>query len=343
MSESTSQSYKAFVGVDWADKKHDICLQPADNTKREFNCIPHAVEKIDEWALGLYERFGRPIAVAVELSKGPIVYALQKYDFLTIFPINPSTLARYRDTFHLSGAKDDPTDAEIAMDLMLRYPERFKPLNPQSTEMRTMMYLVEKRRKLVDDRRRFTNRLINALKQYYPQVLDWFVHRDTMLFCKFVIRWPSLQKLKRARNSTIIEFFRANHGKSQKLLNQRLKGRKEATPLTDDQAVLSAHQLHAVAISEQMLATIKAIKTFDTEIGELFKKLPDAKLFDSLPGAGACFGPRLLVAFGEQRDRFNSASDIQQYAGVAPVTERSGNKEWIHWRWKNYSWVQMDG
>ncbi len=329
-----SRNYKAFVGIDWADKKHDICLQPAGSTKREFYSIPHDVKKIDEWALGLFERFAGPIAVAVELSRGPIVYALQKYDFLTIFPINPTTLARYRDTFHLSGAKDDPTDAEIAMDLMLRYPEQFKPLNPQSVEMRKLMYLVEQRRKLVEDRRRFANRLINTLKQYYPQPLDWFSHRSSTLFCKLIIRWSSLQKLKRARESTVIDFFRANKATSNKLLNQRLEAIKEGTPLTDDPAVLSAHQLQAVAIAEQMLATIKAIKTFDIEIEKSFWKLPYAKLFDSLPGAGLCLAPRLLVAFGEQRDRFSSAREVQQYAGVAPVTVRSGNKEWIHWRWQ---------
>ncbi|MEH6569524.1 MAG: transposase, partial [Halioglobus sp.] len=43
--------------------------------------------------------------------------------------------------------------------------------------------------------------------------------------------------------------------------------------------------------------------------------------------------PRLLVAFGEQRDRFKNAGELQKYAGIAPVTERSGQKCWIHWRW----------
>ena len=101
MSERTNGSFKAFIGIDWADKKHDVCVQPADSTEREFYRIPHDVKKIDEWALGLYERFAGPMALAVELSRGPIVYALQQYDFLTIFPISPTTLARYRDTFHL--------------------------------------------------------------------------------------------------------------------------------------------------------------------------------------------------------------------------------------------------
>jgi len=38
------------------------------------------------------------------------------------------------------------------------------------------------------------------------------------------------------------------------------------------------------------------------------------------------------VAFGEQRERFTSAEELQKYAGIAPVTERSGKKSWVHWR-----------
>jgi len=60
--------------------------------------------------------------------------------------------------------------------------------------------------------------------------------------------------------------------------------------------------------------------------------LPDYALFSSLPGAGPTFAPRLLAAFGEQRERYARSDEIQQYAGIAPVTERSGNKSWVHWR-----------
>ena len=44
------------------------------------------------------------------------------------------------------------------------------------------------------------------------------------------------------------------------------------------------------------------------------------------------FAPRRLVAFGEQRERFPSADELQKYAGIAPVTARSGKKAWVHWR-----------
>lgn len=71
------------------------------------------------------------------------MYALQKHDCFVIFPHNPSTLAKYREAFQPSRAKDDPTDAELAVDLILRHPECFKPLQPQSVEIRMLASLVE--------------------------------------------------------------------------------------------------------------------------------------------------------------------------------------------------------
>ena len=113
MSEQKAVVYSAHIGIDWANAKHDVCVQQTGSDKREFDVIQHRVEDIDAWVQSLYARYGGTIAVAVELSKGPIVSALQKYDFIDIFPINPSTLAKYREAFQPSRAKDDPTDAEL--------------------------------------------------------------------------------------------------------------------------------------------------------------------------------------------------------------------------------------
>jgi len=164
MNSLTDNAFTAYVGIDWADSKHDICVQAAGDQQREFDCISHKVDQIDQWAQSLHERFDGVIAVALELSKSPIVYALQKYDFVVIFPVNPSTLAKYREAFTPSRAKDDPTDAELALDLLVRHPDHFTPLKPQSVEMRTLVCLVEQRRNLVNDKTRITNRLRSALK-----------------------------------------------------------------------------------------------------------------------------------------------------------------------------------
>jgi len=334
MNSLNKPSFTAFVGIDWADRKHDVCLQAADSLKREFSVIPHQVEAINDWAQSLLQRFGAPIAVAVELSKGPIVYALQKFDGFVIYPINPSTLARYREAFTPSRAKDDPTDAEFAVDLLLRHPERFKPLQPQSLEMRALSSLVEQRRSLINDKIRLTNRLRSALKHYYPQALDWFDHIDTPLFCAFIRQWPTLAQAKRARKNTLETFFHHHNLRFPQVLEDRLAAIKTAMPLTLDEAIIIPYRLQAQVLIEQLSVTLEGIKQFDQAIEKIACQHPDYALFRSLPGAGPSLAPRLLVAFGEQRDRYPSAADLQKYAGVAPVTERSGKKHWVHWRWE---------
>src|SRR5262245_65555787 len=118
MTQVSHDAFAAFVGIDWADAKHDICLQAAGSAKRECSQLEHTPEAIDAWVTTLRIRFGgRPVAICLELTKGPIVSALCKYDFLVLFPINPLTLARYREAFTHSRAKDDTTDSDLQLDI----------------------------------------------------------------------------------------------------------------------------------------------------------------------------------------------------------------------------------
>jgi len=105
-----------------------------------------------------------------------------------------------------------------------------------------------------------------------------------------------------------------------------------AIALTTDDGVITPNVLLVHALVAQLRVTLQAIADFDQAIAPLAQGHPDFSLFDALPGAGAVFAPRLLVAFGEQRERFTSAEDLPKYAGMAPVTERSGKKSWVHWR-----------
>ena len=88
--------FAALIGLDWSDRKHDVCLQCATEHRREASVIEHSVEAIDSWAQGLRERFaGRCVAIALELEQGPIVCALRKYDFI-VRPARHRTLQRTR-------------------------------------------------------------------------------------------------------------------------------------------------------------------------------------------------------------------------------------------------------
>jgi hypothetical protein len=307
--------FKLYIGIDWANDKHDLSTQLPDGT-RTFSVIKSSPESIDTWLLDLHKRYKGKIAIALELSKGLIVYALQKYDFVTLFPVKPLMLARYRQAFYPSGAKDDPTDAELALDLLLNYPDKVKSFEQQSVLTRKFAFLVEQHRRLLEDKRRFANRVIDNLKQYYPQPLYWFSHRDSVLFRDFLTKWPSLQKLKRSRENTVRAFFHSYGGNAVTLTEKQIDSINAAIALTSDEAIIQTHQLTTLTLVQQLRAAVLSIRVFDAEINTLFCEVPDAPLFNSLPGTGPCLAPRLFVAFGEVRERFNSAEEIQKYAGI---------------------------
>src|SRR2546427_1369742 len=333
MTHVSHEAFAAFVGIDWADAKHDVCLQPAGSATCECFQLEHTPEAIDAWVTTLRTRFhGQPVAICLARNKGPIVSALRQYDFLVLFPITPLTLARYREAFTPSRAKDDPTDAALQLELLLTHRDKLQPLNPQSPTMRALEQLVAHRRRVVGDKVRMTNRLTRTLKNYFPQVLQWVQDKDTHIFCDFLSRWPTLKAAQLARRATLETFFRDHHVRSKDVIAQRRHAIKTATPLTTDEGVITPHALLVQALVAQLRVTLQAIADCDTAIAQRAQTHPDFPLFQALPGAGPVFASRLLVAFGEQRARYASAAELQKYAGIAPVTERSGKKSWVHWR-----------
>jgi transposase len=272
------------------------------------------------------------VAVCPERNQGPLVYALRQDACLVLFPVNPLTLAKYREAFTPSHAKDDPTDAELQLALLRTHRDTLKPLQPQRPAMRALEPLVAHRRRLVGDTVRLTNRLTSALTHDFPHVLHWVHDKDPTVFCAFLTPWPTLNAAQLARRSTLERCFRAHHGRDAAVIDQRLQASKSATPRTSDAGVIAPTALLVRALVSQLRVTWQAIDAFDHAMAQHAQSHPDVPWVDALPGAGAVWAPRLLAAFGEPRDRDTSADELSTYAGMAPVTERRGNPSWVHWR-----------
>jgi transposase len=328
------ENFAALVAIDWADKKHAVSLYDQTTGDRQQAIVNHAPEALQQWALSLRTRFqGQPIAVCLEQSRGPLIYALLKYDFFVLYPINPTTLARYRQAFSPALGKDDPSDADYLLDLLQHHRERLTPWRPDDQKTRTLRLLVEQRRRLVNDGTRLTNRLTALLKSYFPQVLSWFSDLRRLVVCDFLDRWPTLEAVQRARPTTVNKFLRAHHSVRQQTNERRLAEIKTALPLTNDLAVLNSAKLIVKVLTAQLRTTIKALTELDRHIEALCLTDADYELFSALPASGTVYAARLTAALGSDRSRWQTADDLLRFSGVAPVIERSGKQNWIRWRY----------
>ena len=341
----------ASIGLDWGDQCHDIALQVTGTTTVETVRLVHNPAAIATWLRTLAQRFGgAPIGLAVETSRGPIVHALLEAPFLVLYPINPRSLCRLREVFSPNGAKDDMPDAELLLALLVQHRDKLRPWTPDATDTRTLRALVQHRRAVVALRTQLTNQLQAVLKAYFPQALQWAgAELSTPMACHFLVRWPTLAALQRARAATVRQFYTGHHCRRPERIAERLAAIAEAVPLTRDPAIIEPNALYAQLLARQLLALGPELARLEQTIAARFAAHPDATVFASIPGAGAAFAPRLLVAFDSDRAQCPTATDMQQRAGIAPIVIRTGRRpgvraprpEEVHWRWMTSTFLRQ--
>ena len=326
--------FAATVGWDWADKKHDLWIRPADGSKAQHVILVQSPEALHEWVAKLRERFaGRPVAIALETSRGPVISALLSYDFIVLFPVNPKALKNYRAAFSVSGAKDDRSDAMLLEEYVRLHWEKLKALEPDTVQTRTLAGLVETRRNLVDERTRLVEQLHSVLKTYYPLAESLLGEQmTTPMAADWLARWPDLESLQKAEASTVRSFFFKHNSRRRQTVEERIQTISKAKALTTDQALIVPARLRVLALAAMLKPLHRMIAELDQQIEKTMDQHPDAEIFRSLPAAGPCLAPRLLVAFGTNRERFGSATEVAQFYGVAPVVRQSGTTKTVHVR-----------
>jgi len=328
------ETFAAYAAIDWADRKNSWAVLAAGSDTPQQGEFENTPEAVDNWAAELYQRFqGHPVVVCLEQKRGPLVYMLTKYSHLVLRIAHPNTAAAYRETFAPSGAKDDGNDTASLLDLLLRHPDQLRPLMPDTEETRLIQFLSQERRRLVDLRTGEGHRLKASLKLYFPQILQWFDDLASPLVGELLERWPTLEQLQRVNPAKLRKFFNEHNCRNQEKIDQRIQQIYAAIPATTDQAVIRA----AGIVTRGQLALIATLRS---QIGDLEKQLaqleaehPDSRIFRSFPGSGDALTPRLIAAFGTQRDRYQNAAELQCFSGIAPITRASGQSRQVYFRW----------
>lgn len=239
---NTSHPFDLVIGLDRSDRKADLFLIDTRSGKTEKRIITTSPEALRDWLFELRQQYPESrVAVCLEQPAANLILFLETYSWITLYAINPVTLQKFREAFVTSRAKDDGKDAQYLAELLLNHHHKLKPWQPDDSQTRQLQQLVLHRRAVVDERTGLSNRLKALLKQYFPQALE-LCGEDLWrpLATAFLLKWPTLQRLQKAKPEVVKRFYYRHGSRSQKLVAQRLEMIEKAVPLTDEIALLQS-------------------------------------------------------------------------------------------------------
>ncbi len=331
-----------YCGIDWAEDHHDIALADRDGrlARRRISDDAAGLAAL----LALLAEHGdspeEPIPVAIETPRGLLVACLRATG-RAVYPINPMSVARYRDRHSVAGRKSDHGDSFVLANVLRTDIAMHRPL-PAGTELaQAIAVLARAQQDAVWDRATAHNRLRSHLREYFPGFLAAFAD------AKGGITRPEARAVL-AAVPTPADAAKLTLTQLRALLKKAGRSRgldTEATRLRDAFRIPQMRQLplveqamgrQALALLGQLDAACASAADLERAVAESFNLHPDAGIITSFPGLGALTGARVLAEIGDDRSRFQDAKGLKAYAGAAPITRASGKTRSVtHRRVKN--------
>jgi len=312
-----------FVGIDWADRKHDVYWITLDG-RHGHRVIEQSPEQIEELLASLRDLAGEGwIAVALEKSRGPLQYALMFREKLQLYPIDPKQFAQYRGSFTSGGGKSDMRDAALLVRMLRERHQQLKALHPDDEPTRRLAHLCQARRQLVDEATRLKIQLQSLLKVFFPLLLE-LGRADSGLVLEVLRRWPDPRQFRRLHPNTLANLFRRHGIRNQETIVERTARIRSAPLITKDAPLIEALGYRVTALGGQLKPLLESIDKLERAIDEAFAEHPDGGLLKHVAGAGRALAPRLLAAFGSDRERYVDADEFAAVTGIAPITRQSG-------------------
>ncbi|MFN2543987.1 MAG: IS110 family transposase [Actinomycetota bacterium] len=319
-----------FVGIDWSETHHDVCVMDVDGRVLDKGRVPEGVEGVARLheMLAAHAEDPSEVVIGIELDRGLLVGALVTARY-AVHAINPLSVDRYRDRHRTSGAKSDPGDAKVLADLVRTDRHLHREVAGDSDLAEAVKVLARAHQGLIWSRQRQLNQLRNALREFYPAALEAFgtelASADALAVLGVAPTPTEGRSLSTARIAAALK-----RGGRRRRITERAEEIKAA--LRSSQ--LEAPALLARAYGDVVGSTVRIVAEMTAQIenlqGELeasFEGHPDAEILSSLPGLGVVLGARVLAEFGDDPTRYADPKARKNYAGTSPITKASGRSK----------------
>ena len=312
---------KVFVGHDWAEAHHDVCVIDDEGHRLAGARFPEGVEGVARFHELIASHADDPgeVVIATETDRGLFVGSLVAAGY-GVLAVNPMSTSRYRERHSTSGAKSDPGDAFVLANLARTDGHNHRPIAGDSDLAEAVKVLARAHQGLIWTRQRQLNQLRSTLREFYPAALTAFPelgHRDALEVLAIA---PTPAQGRRLSQSKIASALR--RGGRQRRIDERtveIQAALRAEQLTAPDLVSDAMGSAARALVAVIVELTAQIAVLETDLADHFDQHPDAEIIRSLPGLGMILGARVLAEFGDDPNRYHDAKSRKNYAGTSPI------------------------
>ena len=321
---------KCFAGLDWASQTHAACVIDEHGTVGVQFEIKHDAAGLVELCRRLKQAGAN--AVAIERPSGLIVDALLEGGF-TVVPIHPNIVKATRPRYRSHGGKSDASDAYLLADLLRTDGHRFKPLAPQSDDIRALRALVRGRDDLVATRVQLANQLRSLLESFWPGAAEVFADVDSPIGLAFILRYPTPESASRLGPKRMAAFCAQHAYSGRRSADELLARLHQAPAVTLGELEMEAKGELALSLARTLDRLVDQIRLLTSRIEHHVGSIEDGRILMSFPRAGRVCAAQILSELGSVRERFASDEHLAAEAGVAPVTYASGKTKAVTFRW----------
>lgn len=318
-----------FVGIDWSERHHDVCVIEADGTQLVRARVADGIEGVARLHGILAEHAEEPeeVIVGIETDRGLLVGALVAAGY-RVFAINPLSVDRYRDRHTTSGAKSDPGDAKVLADIVRTDRHDHRQVAGDTELAEGIKLLARTHQSFCWERQRHVNRLRSALREFYPAALEAFGTDLASADAVAVLELAPTPELGRRLSRSKIAAALRRAGR-QRNVQARAEQIQQALRSEQLRAAPSLERTYGV-ITSSLVGLIEGLNAqiagLEQDLHGAFEQHPDAEIILSHPGLGSTLGARVLGEFGDDPTRYLDARARRNYAGTSPITKASGTR-----------------
>jgi transposase len=334
---------EVFCGIDWAEDHHDIALVGRDGqllARRRISDDAAGLAQLLELLAEHGDSAEDPVPVAIETPRGLLTACLRATGRM-VYPINPMSVARYRDRHSVAGRKSDHGDAVVLANVLRTDAHAHRPL-PADTELaQAIAVLARAQQDAVWARTAAHNKLRSHLREYYPAFLAAFGDLKggiTRPEARAILAAAPAPAAAATLTLTQLKALLKRAGRHRGIDTDatRLRQGFRTPQMRQLPLVEQAMGRQTLALLGQLNAACAAADDLEQATIESFNQHPDAEIITSFPGLGPLTGARVLAETGDDRSRFADAKGLKAYAGAAPITRASGKTTAVlHRRVKN--------